>query len=125
MTARIRWSSFTTCCDSGGKCGRQRRRDSEMAATVVAPTTVAVTAASLGDFAVAAVAVNLKDVAGSRRRSVVVTRGVVGAAVGACVGVLSGWRWGQLGRGKAVVAAMNSVGAGRNFMEIYRTRNYG
>ena len=54
---------------------------------VVAPP-LAVAAASLGDFAVAAAAVNLEDVAGW--------------AVGACVGVLVGWSWGQLGRGKAV-----------------------
>ena len=87
-----------------------------MVATVVAPTTVAVAAASLGDFAVAAAAVNLEDVAGSHRRRAVVARGVGGRAVGACVGVLAGWRWGQLGRRKAVVAPMNSAGVGWNFM---------
>ena len=87
-----------------------------MVATVVGPTTVAVAAASLGDFAVAAAAVNLEDVAGSRRRRVVVARGVGGGAVGACVDVFTGWRWGQLGRRKAIVAPMNSAGVGRNFM---------
>ena len=56
-----------------------------MVATVVAFTTVAVAAASLGDFALAAV-VNLKDEAGIRRRRAVVARGVGGEAVGACVG---------------------------------------
>ena len=91
-----------------------------MVATVVAFTTVAVAAASLGDFALAAV-VNLKDEAGIRRRRAVVARGVAGGAVGACVGGLAGWRWGQLVGGKAVVAVMNSAGVGRNFMEIYRT----
>ena len=80
-------------------------------------------AASLGGFDVASAAVNLEDVAGSRRERVVVARGVGGGAVGACVGGLAGWRWDQLGRGKAVVAPMNSAGVGRNFMEIYRTRN--
>ena len=49
-------------------------------------------------------------------------RGVGGGAVGACAFVvLAGWRWDQLGRGKAVIAAMNSAGVDRNFMEIYRT----
>ena len=47
---------------------RQGRRKPEVVATVVAPTTVAVAPTSLGDFAVAAAAVNLEDVAGSRRR---------------------------------------------------------
>ena len=61
-----------------------------MSATVVAPTMVAA-AATLGDFAVAAAAVNLEDVAGSRRRAVV-ARGVGGGAVSACMGVLAGWR---------------------------------
>ena len=93
-----------------------------MVATVVASTTVAVAAASLGDFAVAAAAVKLEDVAGSRRRAVV-ARGVGGGAVGACVGVLAGWRWGQLGRRKAVVAPMKSAGVGRNLVEIYRTKS--
>ena len=89
---------------------------------VVAPTTVvAVAAASLDDFAVAAAAVNLEDVAGRRRMRAVVSRGVGGGAVGACVGDLAGWRWGQLGRGKAVGTAMNSAGVGRSLMEIYRT----
>ena len=88
-----------------------------MVATVVASTTVAVAAASLGDFAVAAAAVKLEDVAGSRRRAVV-ARGVGGGAVGACGGVLAGWRWGQLGRRKAVVAPMNSAGVGRNHGNI-------
>ena len=92
-----------------------------MVATVVAPTTVAVAAASLGDFAVAAAAVKLEDVAGSRRRRAVVARVVVGRAVGGCAGRLSGWRWGHWGRAKDVVAAMNSAGVGRNFVEIYRT----
>ena len=87
LTARMKWSSSTTCCDPGGRCGRQGRRKSEVVATVVAPTTVAVAAASLGDVAVAAAAVKLEDVAGSRRRAVV-ARGVGGGAVGACVGVL-------------------------------------
>ena len=86
LTARMR---STTCCDMGGRCGRQGRRKSEVVATVVAPTTVAVVAASLGDFAVAAAAVNLEDVAGSRRRRAVVAREVGGGAVGACVGVLN------------------------------------
>ena len=120
LTARTRWSSSTTCCDPGGKCGRQGRRNSEMAATVVAPTTGAVAAASLGDFAAAAAAVKLEDVAGSRRRWAVVARGVGGAG-GACVGGLAGWRSGQLECGKAVVVVMNSAGVGRNFMELYRT----
>ena len=31
-------------------------------------------------------------------------RGVGGGAVGACTVILAGWRLGQLGRGKAVVA---------------------
>ena len=92
-----------------------------MVETVVASTTVAVSVASLGGFAVAAAAIDLKDVAGSCRRRAGVARGVSGGAVGACVSGLAGWRWGQLGRGKSVVAAMNSVGVGRNFMEIYRT----
>ena len=87
-----------------------------MVATVVASTTVAAAAASLGDFAVAVAAVNLEDVAGSRRRRAVVARGVGGGAVGACVGVLAGLRRGQLGRRKEVVAPMNSAGVGRNFM---------
>ena len=94
-----------------------------MVATVVASTTVAVAPASLGDLAVAADAVNLEDIAGSRTRRAVMARGVVDGAVGACVGVLAGWRWGQLGREKVVVAPMNSAGVGRNFMEIYRLRN--
>ena len=64
----------------------------EVVATVVAPTTVAVAAALLGDFDVAAAAVNLEGVAGSRRRRAVVARGVGGGAVSACVGVLAGWR---------------------------------
>ena len=122
LTARMKWSSSTTCCDTGGRCGRQGRRKSEVVATVVASTTVAVAAASLGDFAVAAAAVKLEDVAGSRRRAVV-ARGVGGGAIGACVGVLAGWRWGQLGRRKAVVAPMKSVGVGRNLMEMYRTKS--
>ena len=63
-----------------------------MVATVVASTTVAVAAAPLGDFAVAAAAVNLEDVAGNRRMGTVVPRGVGGGAVGACVGGLAGWR---------------------------------
>ena len=92
-----------------------------MAATVVAPPTVAVAAASLGSFAVTAAAVNLVDVVGSRRTRAVVTRGVGGRAVGACVRGLAGWRRGQLGRGKTVVAPMNSASVGRNFMDIYRT----
>ena len=87
-----------------------------MVATVVAPTTVAVAAASLGDFAVAAAAVNLEDVASNRRRRAVVAREVGGGAVGACVGVLAEWRRGQLGRRKAVVAPMNSAGVGQNLM---------
>ena len=62
-----------------------------MSATVVAPTMVAA-AATLGDFAVAAAAVNLEDVAGSRRKRAVVARGVGGGAVSACMGVLAGWR---------------------------------
>ena len=94
-----------------------------MVATVVASTTVEVAPASLGDFAVAAAAVNLEDVAGSRRRRAVVARGGDDGAVGACVGVLAGSHWGQLGRGKALVAPLNSAGVGRNFMEIHRTRN--
>ena len=68
-----------------------------MVATVVAFTTVAVAAASLGDFSVAAAAVNLEDVAGSCRRRAVVARWVGGEAVGACVGVLldgAGASWG-------------------------------
>ena len=71
---------------------------------------------ALGDFTIAAAADNLEDVAGSRRRRVVVARGVGGGAVGACVDVFTGWRWGQLGRRKAIVAPMNSAGVGRNFM---------
>ena len=62
----------------------------EVVATVVAPTTVAVAAALLGDFDVAAAAVNLEDVAGSRGRQAVMSREVGGGAVGACVGVLAG-----------------------------------
>ena len=62
----------------------------EVVATVVTSTTVAVAPASLGDFAVAAAAVNLEDIAGSRRRREVMARGVGGEAVGACVGVLAG-----------------------------------
>ena len=68
-----------------------------MVATVVAPTTVAMAAASLGDFAVAAAVVNLEDVTGGCRRRAVVSRGVGGGAVGACVGVLldgAGASWG-------------------------------
>ena len=107
----------------GGRCGCQGHLKPEVVATVVGSTTVAVAAGSLGDFAVAASAVNLKDVVGNRRRRAVVAKGTGGGTVGACVGGLAGWRWGQLGRGKAVVAAMNSAGVGRNFMEIYRTRN--
>ena len=42
-----------------------------------------------------------------------VAREVGGGAVGACVGVLDGWRRDQLGRRKAVVAPMNSAGVGR------------
>ena len=53
------------------------RRKSEVVATVVASTTVAVAAASLGDFAVDAVAFNLEDVVGSRRRRAVVALGLV------------------------------------------------
>ena len=64
-----------------------------MSATVVAPTMVAA-AATLGDFAVAAAAVNLEDVAGIRRRGAVVARGVGGWAVGACV---DGFGWMALG----------------------------
>ena len=89
---------------------------SEVVAAVVASTTVAVVAESLGDFAVAAAAVNLEDVPGSRRRRAVVARGVGGGAVGACVGVLAGWRWCQFGRRKAVAAPINSTGVGRSFM---------
>ena len=63
--------------------------------------------ASLGGFAVTAAAVNLEYVAGSRRRKEVVARGIGGGAVGACVGGLAGWRRGQLGRGKAMVASVN------------------
>ena len=92
-----------------------------MAATVVASTTVAVAAASLGDFAVTAAAINLEDVAGSRRRKAVIARGVGGGAVGGCVGGLVGWRWVQLAGEKSVVLAINSAGVGRNFIEIYRT----
>ena len=54
-----------------------------MVPTVVTSTTVAV-AASLGDFGVAAAAVNLRDVAGRRRRRPVVALGVSGEVVGAC-----------------------------------------
>ena len=68
--------------------------------TVVAPTTVAVAPASLGDFAVAAAAVNLEDVAGSRRRTAVVARKVGGGAVGACVGVLAGCAGASWGVGR-------------------------
>ena len=71
-----------------------------MVATVVAPTTVAVAAASLGDFAVAAATVNLEDVAGSRRRRAIMARKVGGGAVGACVGVLAGWRRASWGVGR-------------------------
>ena len=92
-----------------------------MVATVVAPTTVVVAAASLGDFAVAAAAVKLEDVAGSRRKRAVVAREVGGGAVGAWVRGLAGWRWGELGGGKAVVAPMSSSGMSRSLMEIYRT----
>ena len=84
----------------GGKCWRQGRRNLEVVATVVAPTTVAVAAALLGDFDVAAAAVNLEDVAGSRGRQAVMSREVGGGAVGACVGSLARWRWGQLGVGR-------------------------
>ena len=69
----------------------------EVVATVVAPTTVAVAAALLGDFDVAAAAVNLEDVAGSRGRQAVMSREVGGGAVGACVGVSldgAGASWG-------------------------------
>ena len=66
---------------------------------------------------------HLEDVAGSRGPRAVVARGVGGEVVGVCVGGLVGWRSGQLGRGKSVVAPMNSVGVGRNFVEIVRTRN--
>ena len=48
-------------------------------------------------------------------------RAVGGGAVGACPVILAGWRWGQLGHGKAVVAGINSAKVGRHFMEIYRT----
>ena len=48
-----------------------------MVTTVVASTTVAVAAASLGYLAVEAAAVNLEDIAGSRRRRAVVARGLV------------------------------------------------
>ena len=54
-----------------------------MVATVVATTTVMVVAGRQGDFAVAAAAVNLGDVAGSRRRTAVVARVVGGGVVGA------------------------------------------
>jgi len=93
-----------------------------MVATVDAFTTVAVAAASLGDFALAAV-VNLKDEAGIRRRRAVVARGVAGGAVGACVGGLAGWHCGQLERGNVVGPVMTSAEVGRKFMEIYRTHS--
>ena len=60
-----------------------------MVATVVASSPVAVAPASLGDLAVAGAAVNLKDVAGSRKRRETAARGVGGGAVRACVGVLA------------------------------------
>ena len=116
LDRKIEAVDSTTCCDMGGRCGRQGRRKSEVVATVVVPTMVAVAAVSLGGFAVAVAAVSLEDVAGSRRRRTVVAREVGGGAVGACVGVLAGWRRGQLGRRKAVVAPMNSAGVGRNFL---------
>ena len=64
----------------GGRCGRQGRRKSEVVTTVVTITTVAVSAAWLGDFAVAAAAVNFGDIAG--RRGAVVASRVDGGAVG-------------------------------------------
>ena len=73
-------------------------------------------AVTLGDFTVAAAADNFEDVAGSRRRKAIVARGFGGGAVGACVGGLAGWRWGQFGRRKAVAAPINSTGVGRSFM---------
>ena len=51
-----------------------------MVATVVASSPVAVAPASLGDLAVAGAAVNLKDVAGSRKRRETAARGVGGGA---------------------------------------------
>ena len=94
-----------------------------MVATVVASTTFAVVAASLDGFALAADAVNLEDVPASRRRRAVVARGIGGGTVDGAWMALVGCRWGQLGRGKSVVAAMNSAGVGRNLMQINRTRN--
>ena len=53
-------------------------------------STVAVAPASLGDLVVAGAAVNLEDVAGSRKRREIAARGVGGGAVSASVGVLAG-----------------------------------
>ena len=61
-----------------------------MASTVVATTTVAVAVTWLGDVAVTVAAVNLGDVAGSRRRRSVVARGLRIGAVGACGVVVVG-----------------------------------
>ena len=102
----------------GGRCRRQGRRNSEMAATVVAPTTVAVAAASLGDFSVAAAAVNLEDVAGSRRRKAVVARGVGGGAVGACEGGFGWMALGEVGAWEVGGSGNELGGSWSEFMEI-------
>ena len=53
LIARMGWSRSTTCCDTGSRCGRQGRRNSEVIATFVATTTDAVAATWLGDFDIA------------------------------------------------------------------------
>ena len=54
-------------------------------------TTGGVASAWLGDFAVAAAAVHLGDVAGRCRRTAILAQTVGGGAVGAC-GVCCGWQ---------------------------------
>ena len=62
----------------------------EVAATVVAATPDRMPSAWLSKLAVAAIAVNLGDVGGSRRRSVVLAR-AASDAVGACGVFFRGW----------------------------------
>ena len=63
--------------------------------------------APLGDFAAAVTACNIGDVGGSRRRTVVLTRGVGGAGGSAC-GVFGGW----LGRACAAFSSRGFTGGG-------------
>ena len=77
-------SSRHGCDDYGRPRRRQWRRNSEMVATVVAATTVAMASAWLGDLAVVDVAVTVEDVAGRRGEMAVVVLAVGGHAVVAC-----------------------------------------